>query len=113
MTTLSEPPRAFDHTSVVGLSEYHDLRRAIDALGRHFDHEDAETVSRAGFVELIADMARTSYAADNCDMCSAPCWPIRAEVAAGWMQGTYWCPSCKRTWRCGYSTAMQIDGATS
>jgi hypothetical protein len=86
---------------------------AWDALGRHFDHEDAETVSRAGFVELIADMARTSYAADNCDMCSAPCWPIRAEVAAGWMQGTYWCPSCKRTWRCGYSTAMQIDGATS
>jgi hypothetical protein len=105
MTQTSEP-RTFDHTAFRRLSEYHDLRRAVDALGRRFDQLQDENLSRAGFVEMVADMARTSYAADNCEKCFEPCWPIAAEVADRWMSGTYWCPRCRRSWRCGYSTDL-------
>jgi hypothetical protein len=107
MTRTSEP-RTFDHTAFRELAEYHDLRRAVDALGRRLDQLQPEDMSRAGFIEAVADLARTSYAADNCRKCGEPCWPILAEVDAGWMRGTYWCPRCRRSWSCGYTTDLAM-----
>jgi formylmethanofuran dehydrogenase subunit E len=105
---MSDQPRTFDHTALEHLSEYHDLRRAVDALAQRIDRLQPEEMSRAGFIELVADLARTSYAADNCDACQEMCWPIRAEVAGRWMSGTYWCPRCKKTWQCGYTTHLAL-----
>ena len=108
MTTTNARPRSFDHIRHAALGEYQDLRRAVDALGQRLDREQNETLSRTGFVELVTDMARTSYAADNCERCQEPCWPYRAKVDASWMDGTYLCPRCKRTWYCGYTTDLAL-----
>jgi formylmethanofuran dehydrogenase subunit E len=91
-----------------GLDEYHDLRRAVDNLAQRIDRLQPEEMSRAGFVEMVADLARTSYAADNCEKCNQPCWPIRAEVKGCWMRGTYWCPTCRWRWPCSYTTTSSI-----
>lgn len=105
-------PRTFDHTAIGDLDEYHAVRAAIDDLIKAARRSGASLT-----LDDLLDMARTVYAADNCQCppCRAEaertdyqldqrCWPFRAEVADGWMRGTYRCPRTGHTWTCGYTS---------
>lgn len=116
MTNTADPaqPRWFDHRELIHMPEYFALRKAIDAFGRALDCDDDPPIDRGGFVKVCADMARTSYAADDCDCCDSksrsPRWPIVAVIADGWMNGTYICPRTRKTWKCGYATPDRLPG---
>jgi hypothetical protein len=108
-------PRSFDHTEMAGLPEYHAARQALDALARRLDHlrgdgEHVEAVdSRAGWIEAVANMARTGYAADLCRSCRETiCYPYAAKVEAGMLRGRYRCLRCRCDWGCSYTTALEL-----
>ncbi len=108
MSTRADEPRTFDHSAIAALPEYHDARVAIDALADALDRMAGPRLSRAQFVEAVADMVRTSYAANVCQHCAehtpfVPSWPHAATVQNGWMIGTYRCPVTGRTWTCSYA----------
>jgi len=107
VTIDATSPRTFDHAELIQLPEYHALRQALDALAQRLDREQ-DITDRDGFIAAVTDMARTSYAADDCDHCREPVWPHGADVTDSWMNGRYYCPICNRAWTCGYTADLEI-----
>lgn len=103
----AEYMRDFDHGVLVRLPEYQDLRRAIDQLAKRLDAGHAE-LKPDDWITAVADMANTSFAADCCQGCHELTWPHAGRVEGTWLTGRYFCPSCSRTWTCGYSFNIRM-----
>jgi hypothetical protein len=80
---------------------------------RSFDHSQlatlpanqADMTTLGEFLDAVRDMALTAPCADNCD--AGHCtWPYAVQREGGWLHGRYWCPTCRRKWRCGYAVDL-------
>jgi hypothetical protein len=106
--------RSFDHTPIADLPEYHAARAAIDRLATAINRAEID-MTMADYIEATGDMARTSYAADDCECCTGllkdrPSWPHAAIVEKAWLQGRYRCHRTGRTWTCGWTADLGMIG---
>lgn len=90
--------RSFDHSDLAKLRSYERVREALSELAR-----EADGTLLVDFIDAGRDMASTTPFADSCETCHEARWPHKVERAGNWLNGTYSCSTCDRTWTCGYS----------
>lgn len=104
-------PQDFDHRHLDKHAEYQAVAQAVNALAGALRRTTTE-VSQDDFEEVVLNLARTLYAADNCE-CGPGCrrlgagqavWPYRADTENGGMLCHYRCPRTGREWTCSWST---------
>jgi hypothetical protein len=103
---------SYDHSAVVQLPEYHEARKALDALVHAMNRAELE-VGQAAFLQMVEQMAASLSYSDSsghprntgCAGEAEGAWPhiVQLDEDEGSLRGTYRCAACGREWQTGYA----------
>jgi hypothetical protein len=122
-TTYITGVRSFDHGQLARYPAYSKVREALSDLANQAGHDEDCTMTLAGFLEAVRDMALTAPYGDTCEACQRAClrqhprqpgedkpcdcaygayYPHQVQREDEWLTCYYSCRA-GHEWTCGYS----------
>lgn len=98
--------RPFNNTTLAQLPEYQRAAEALNALKLAASHTTPR-LDQDQWLTAVQDLATAIPFMDcclDCDRATPPAALTKIDNS-GWMQPTYKCHPCNKTWTCGWSTA--------